>query len=164
MKNLFFVILTLIIAVSCTSKQEQVNGKWPYGPSDEFKESLTSGDTLSLTETCTQIMQYFKDGQNEVALSQLYQWNEGNLELIPLSDECKNKLNKNFVLFPVENFELNSFEFNLPDDNTFSFDIIFTAVGSDGSPKEGRTKFGLCPVRKDDKWFLTVKGMEHGLN
>lgn len=164
MKKISLFICLFVIFAACSKKEEQPTGKWPISASEQFTSTLTKTDTLFLKETCTQCMEFFKTNQNDLALDKLYQWNEDETALIPLSDECKRKLNKNFTLFPVENYEMNGFSFNLPEDNTFSFDIIFTAIGSDGSPKEGRTKFAFCPVKKDGNWFLTVKGMEHGSN
>lgn len=74
--------------------------------------------------------------------------------ILPMSDEKAQSLIKQFTLFPVLDNHLVDFQFGDAADNLMRFKVVFA---KDEQGKEDAINFGLNPIRKDGKWYLTVR-------
>lgn len=99
-------------------------------------------------------MDKLKSGQIEEALGMLYMSGEGNA-LQPLSDEMKKNLKRRFTFFPVKSYVLEYFLFSDENTNDVKYAVKFTE-GEKGNASD-ITAFMFNPVRKEGKWYLTVK-------
>lgn len=71
-----------------------------------------------------------------------------------MSEEKLKSLTKQFSLFPVLDQHLVDFKFGDAGDNLMRFKVVFA---KDENGNEDAINFGLNPIRKDGKWYLTVR-------
>lgn len=149
--SIVFVSFLFSVALSsCSSKQEQKEGPSAH---DVFVSSLTAADTTEVINLCQEFFNKLTAGDQESALGMLSASDEAG-EVLPLSEEKLQSLKKQFTLFPVLDNHLVDFKFGDAADNLMRFKVVFA---KDEQGKEDAINFGLNPIRKDGKWYLTVR-------
>lgn len=153
MKNLFYFVVLFCLTVSIASCSSNESKKEGPSQHDLFVSSLTKADTTEVLELCEQFFAQLKAGEKEAAFSMLSLSNEEG-EVIAMTDEKKQSLNRQFTLFPVLDNHIVDYTFGEAADNLVRFKVVF---GKDEQGKEDAINFGLNPIRKDGKWYLTVR-------
>ena len=154
MKKIFsfcFALLSVsVIAVSCSSKSES---SAEVSSHDAFVSSLSSADTAEVLNLCQEFFTKLTAGDKESAINMLSLSNDSGM-ILPMTDEKIQSLTKQFTLFPVLDNHLVDYTFGDAADNLMRFKVVFA---KDEQGKEEAINFGLNPIRKDGKWYLTVR-------
>ena len=155
MKKLVYVgmcLLALLATTSCNKK-----GQTKAEESQEFRNSLTNTDTLSMLNICDSCMMLLQDKNLEGALAMLYEYDDSTGQVSSLSDETRQRYERLFNMFPVLSFQRVKYTFMLEGLNDVKYDVVFAEEEHpevNGVPK---TSFMFNPVRVDGTWYLTVK-------
>lgn len=153
MKKIFYFVLVTFLGMtvlsSCSKKEEKA------GPSEheQFVASLTSADTTEVLNMCQDFFTKLSQGDKEGAIAMLSLSNDSG-DVIAMTEEKIQQLTSQFTMFPVLDNHLVEYTFGEAADNLMKFKVIF-AKDEDG--KEEAINFGLNPIRKDGKWYLTVR-------
>ena len=151
MKKIFYFILVSLVGTailtSCAKKADQPSAH------DEFVASLTSADTTEVLNMCQEFFTKLSQGDKAGAIGML-SLSDSLGAVLPMTEEKSQQLTKQFSLFPVLDNHLISYTFGSAADNLMKFKVVF-AKDEDG--KEEAINFGLNPIRKDGKWYLTVR-------
>ena len=151
-KILYFVILSFVgisVLTSCSKKQEKAE------PSahDQFVASLTTADTTEVLNMCQDFFTKLSQGDKEGAIAMLSLSTDSG-EVIAMTEEKIQQLTRQFTMFPVLDNHLVEYTFGEAADNLMKFKVVFA---KDEQGKEDAINFGLNPIRKDGKWYLTVR-------
>ena len=153
MKKIFYFVLVSFLGMaflaSCSKKEEKA------APSahDQFVASLTSADTTEVLNMCQDFFTKLSQGDKEGAIAMLSLSTDSG-EVIAMSEEKIQQLTRQFTLFPVLDNHLVEYTFGEAADNLMKFKVVFA---KDENGKEEAINFGLNPIRKDGKWYLTVR-------
>lgn len=152
MKKIFYFALVsflgLAVLASCTNKE-----KSDASAHDQFIASLTSADTTEVLNMCQEFFTKLSQGDKEGAIAMLSLSTDSG-EVIAMSEEKIQQLTRQFTLFPVLDNHLVEYTFGEAADNLMKFKVVFA---KDENGKEEAINFGLNPIRKDGKWYLTVR-------
>ena len=151
-KILYFVILSFVgisVLTSCSKKQE----KSEPSAHDQFVASLTTADTTEVLNMCQEFFTKLSQGDKEGAIAMLSLSTDSG-EVIAMTDEKIQQLTRQFTMFPVLDNHLVEYTFGDAADNLMKFKVVFA---KDEQGKEDAINFGLNPIRKDGKWYLTVR-------
>ena len=146
---LFFVSASLVVS-SCSSKSENSNGPSAH---ESFVASLSSADTAEVLNLCQEFFTKLSSGDKEAAIGMLSLSNDSGF-ILPMAEEKAQSLIKQFTLFPVLDNHLVDYTFGDAANNLMRFKVVFS---KDEQGKEDAINFGLNPIRKDGKWYLTVR-------
>ncbi len=146
---LFFISASLAIS-SCSTKSEQTSGPSSH---DAFVASLSSADTAEVLNLCQEFFSKLTSGNKDAAIGMLSLSNDSGI-ILPMTDEKIQSLTKQFTLFPVLDNHLVDYTFGDAADNLMRFKVVFS---KDEQGNEDAINFGLNPIRKDGKWYLTVR-------
>ena len=152
-KILYFVfslVLSSVLFVSCSSKEQQ---KTEVSAHDSFVSSLSSADTAEVLNLCQEFFAKLQQGEKESAIGMLSLSNDSGM-ILPMTEEKIKSLTSQFTLFPVLDNHLVDYTFGDAADNLMRFKVVFA---KDEQGKEEAINFGLNPIRKDGKWYLTVR-------
>ena len=141
-----FIFLSLI--TSCNNQK----GK-EISAHDAFISSLTTADTTEVLNLCQDFFTKLNAGDKEAAVAMLSLSNDSG-EVLPMTEEKALSLVRQFTLFPVLDNHLEDYIFGDAADNLMRFKVVFA---KDENGKEESINFGLNPIRKDGKWYLTVR-------
>ena len=147
-----FSLLVLMTAASCSNKE-----KTKADQSQEFRGSLTETDTLRMLGISDSCMVLLQNSDLEGAMAMLYEYNDSTGQVLPLSDETRQRYQRLFTMFPVKSFQRVKYTFMLEGLNDVKYDVIFAEEEHpevNGVPK---TSFMFNPVKVDGTWYLTVK-------
>lgn len=154
MKKFYYFFITLFLSyfafISCTNNSEKNDQQSSH---EAFVSSLSSADTTEVINLCQDFFSKLAGNAKEEALAMLSLSNDSG-EVLPMTEEKLQSLNRQFTLFPVLDQHLVDFKFGNASDNLMRYKVVF-AKDEDG--KEECINFGLNPIRKDGKWFLTVR-------
>lgn len=152
MKKFSIIALAFISLVFVSCKKEQTREE----AISEFQSQLTAQDSTIMLEICNDCMDLLRDGKVEDALNSLYEYDDSTGVVSPLSKEMRNRLSRQFAIFPVLEYELDYFSFQLEGCNDVRYNVIFRD-GGDEQTGEFVTKFMFNPVKVDETWYLSVK-------
>lgn len=127
----------------------------PIDEKMEFINGLTGKDTVEVMTKSKKCMDILKSGRIRDAIGMLHQLNEDTGEIYPISDEQRERLEARFAIFPVIDYEVESFTFVSEKDNEIIYRIIFEEKIADEAP--ATIRFQWSPVKKNGVWYLTVK-------
>lgn len=153
MKKIFPLVLTLLflsLAISSCSKSAKNS---EVSSHDAFIATLTTEDTTEVLNLCQDFFTKLASGDKEAAINMLSLSND-SCQIIPMTEEKKQSLIKQFTIFPVLDNHLVDYTFGDAADNLMRFKVVFA---KDEQGKEDAINFGLNPIRKDGKWYLTVR-------
>lgn len=154
MKNIFYSVILLFVGISvfssCSSKKED---KIIPSSHDQFVSTLTSADTTEVLNLCQEFFSKLTQGDKEGAIAMLSLSTDTG-DLLDMNDDKKTQLTRQFTMFPVLDNHLVDYKFGDAADNLMRFKVVFAR---DEQGKEEVINFGLNPIRKDGKWYLTVR-------
>ncbi len=157
-KNLIKILCVSIVALIAVSCGEARKERKPITKEDlqaEFINGLSGSDTLEVMELSKKCMDVLKKGRIADAVSMLKTIDAETGDIIPVTDEQRVRLEKRFALFPVVEYEIESYRFSTSDDNEMTYRITFEEPKAGEIPATIRLQWN--PVKKDGVWYLTVK-------
>lgn len=152
MRKIFYLFIISILGVSIFASCSKKDAAAPSAH-EEFVASLSSADTAEVLNLCQDFFAKLATGEKESALAMLSLSTDSG-EVVAMTDEKLQSLTRQFTLFPVLDQHLVDYKFGDAADNLMRFKVVF-AKDEDG--KEETINFGLNPIRKDGKWYLTVR-------
>ena len=115
---------------------------------------LTTKDSTEIKNLCTQYMDLLKEKKYDEAFDMLYCVDTlQNLQKIP--ETQRQTMRSMFNVFPVLNYHLYEMKFVSEFDTKVRYNIEFFEKAPDDN-RPNTTAIYLRPIRKDDKWYLTV--------
>jgi hypothetical protein len=155
MKKLHYILIA--VAVVCLGTACSNKNKTREEKVEEFRSMLTASDTTQMLQICDNAMELLKGKKIDQVLSSLYEYNDSTEELTPLSDDLKQRLQRQFKMFPVLDYERKYYSFMLEGCNDVKYQITFATAEQVGSDKPATTMFMFNPVKVDGEWKLCVK-------
>ena len=155
MKKLSCVLMvfaSVIVFLGCSDKKAMTREE----KIEEFQSLLTASDTTQMLQLCDNAMEQLKGKMVDEVLASLYEYDDSLKELKPLSEEMRNRMQRQFQMFPVLDYECQYYSFMLEGCNDVKYKITFaTAEQTGGEP--ATTMFMFNPVKVGDEWKLCVK-------
>lgn len=146
--------LTLFLAFpSCSRKANQTREELIK----EFRNSLTSQDTLAMLNLCDEAMEQLKQKNYDSVLSSLFEYNDSTKEVSPLSDKTTKRYEKMFKMFPVLSYTRQYYSFMLEGCNDVKYEVTFVDAEHSGTGEPAKTMFMFNPIRVNGEWKLCVK-------
>jgi len=112
----------------------------------------TSSDSTAVITMTTQFLDMLSKDNLEGALDMLYDANDD--ELLPISQERRQQLQKVFKTFPVLSYKIDGFDFYSDDDSQVRYTYHFMEGTAENIPTT--TTGVLNFYRRDGKWYLSV--------
>lgn len=109
---------------------------------------------LKLSNDC---MELLKAKKIDNALSMLYEYNDSTKEVTPLSEKSRKRYERMFHIFPVLDYKMEYYSFQLEGVNDVKYRIIFGQEDQPDVNGEAATALMFNPVKVDGNWYLTVK-------
>ena len=154
-KLVYFSLMALILLCVSSCKK-----KTPLQKMEEFTSSLTSADTTQMLKLSNDCMELLKAKKIDNALSMLYEYNDSTKEVTPLTPQARKRYERMFRIFPVVDYELVYYSFQLEGINDVKYKIIFAQEENVAENGEAATALMFNPVRVDGTWYLTVKNTD----
>lgn len=148
-----YVLSLLLIVTSCGEKKSSSIS--PIDEKTEFISGLRGADTIEVMTKSKKCMDILKTGRIRDAVGMLHEINDETGEISPISEELRARLETRFSIFPVIDYEIESFSFSTEKDNEIVYRITFEEVEKDEAP--ATIRFQWSPVKIDGVWYLTVK-------
>lgn len=148
---LFISGMILMIVASCNgekSRQERVA---------EFRQGLTSEDTLAMLQMCDDAMEQLKAKDFDRFFANLYEYTDSTQEVKLVSEATKKTYQRRFMMFPVLEYERTGFSFQLEGCNDVRYKVTFALPDSIGTSDAPVTHYMFNPVKVDGIWKLCVK-------
>lgn len=154
MKKLAYIMFIVLVAVFTSSCKEK---KTRMQQVQEFRNSISSIDTTQMLKLCNDCMDLLKAQKVDDALSMLYEYNDSTKEVQPLTDKTRKQYERRFKVFPVLEYTMDYYSFQLEDVNDVKYRITFAL--EENPEQNGKAVTGLMfnPVKLDGVWYLTVK-------
>ena len=153
MKKIFIFVFLSFVGISYFSSCSPKADKNETTSHDMFVASLTSADTTEVLNMCQEFFTKLAQGDKESAFAMLSLSTDSG-EVIAMTEEKIQQLTRQFTMFPVLDNHLVEYTFGDAADNLMKFKVVFA---KDEQGKEDAINFGLNPIRKDGKWYLTVR-------
>lgn len=145
--SLFLISSFLLVSLSSCKKDQPKMTEKPL-------LILTAKDSTEIKNLCTQYMDLLKEKKYDEAFDMLYCVDTlQNLQKIP--ETQKQTMRSMFNVFPVLNYHLYEMKFVSEFDTKVRYNIEFFEKAPDDN-RPNTTAIYLRPIRKDDKWYLTV--------
>lgn len=152
-KVLFFSFVLGSCLASCSSNKKEDKNTIEQMET-EFRTSLSSSDSIRVLTLCDSVMTLIKENKLDEAISCFYDVDSlGNLT--KLDDARVKQLQRKFTMFPVREFSLKTFYFNLADQNIVEYNVIFDDANS-------ITSVGFSPVKYVSDWYITIRKASSG--
>lgn len=154
MKRIFYfsiVVFLVFVFSSCgngSSKSEKTN---------EFQNSLTSADTTAMLEVANKCMDLLKSNKLDDAMTLLYEYDDSLGQVSPLSEITAAKYKHLFKVFPVLDYTIVYYSFQLEGLNDVKYKVKFAENLEDSENPDAFTSFMFNPVKVGETWYLTVK-------
>jgi len=146
------LVLTYSSCTSCSSEKKSKKDR-----KMEFKENLTSEDTVRMLKLADDCMELLKNKDIDLALAMLHEYDDSLQQVSSLSGATANKLRRQFEIFPVLKYEREYFSFVHDGANDVRYRIWFAEEPNPEQNGEPITRFMFNPVKVDGEWFLCVK-------
>ena len=153
MKKLIFFSFAVLIMLSVSSCKKKTH----LQKVQEFTSSLTSADTTQMLKLSNDCMELLKAKKIDNALSMLYEYNDSIKEVTPLSEKSRKRYERMFHIFPVLDYKMEYYSFQLEGVNDVKYRIIFGQEDQPDVNGEAATALMFNPVKVDGNWYLTVK-------
>lgn len=154
MKNLAYIMFIALVAVFISSCKEK---KTRMQQIQEFRNSLSSTDTTQMLKLCNDCMDLLKAQKVESALSMLYEYNDSTKEVQPLTDKTRKQYERRFKVFPVLEYTMDYYSFQLEGVNDVKYRITFALEENPEQNGNAVTAMMFNPVKVDGVWYLTIK-------
>lgn len=153
MKNLAYIMFIALVAVFVSSCKEKTRMQQVQ----EFRNSLSSTDTTQMLKLCSDCMELLKAQKVESALSMLYEYNDSTKEVQPLTDKTRKQYERRFKVFPVLEYTMDYYSFQLEGVNDVKYRITFALEENPEQNGNAVTAMMFNPVKVDGVWYLTIK-------
>lgn len=160
MKKLSICFLSGLLFLSFASCSKKSDEKSRYQMVQEFRNGLTSEDTLVMLQICDKAMEQLKAGQYELVLANMYEYTDSTNEVKPLSDALKIQYMNKFKMFPVLDYQRTGYAFQLEGCNDVRYRVTFSTAEQAGTTDAPTTHYMFNPVKVDGTWQLCVKTAE----
>lgn len=124
---------------------------------DEFRSELTADDSTAMLQLCDAAMEQLKGKKIDQVLASLYEYIDSTQEVRPLSKDTQKRYRRMFVTFPVLDYELKYFSFQLAGCNDVRYEVIFATAEQAGTAEPAKTAYMFNPVKIDGVWVLCMK-------
>lgn len=153
MKKLAYIMFIALVAVFVSSCKEKTRMQQVQ----EFRNSLSSTDTTQMLKLCNDCMDLLKAQKVENALSMLYEYNDSTKEIQPLTDKTRKQYERRFKVFPVLDYTMDYYSFQLEGVNDVKYRITFALEENPEQNGNAVTAMMFNPVKVDGVWYLTIK-------
>ena len=158
MRKVSFLMLVSLIALlfaSCGNKKPKDFKREYVDPRMVYGMDRSEKDTTELIQLTTSYLESLKKQNYDEALSQLYDFNQKDSTIIPLTNELKAELIANFKAFPVVDYKIKEVLLYSDVDTEVRYDIVlFKKEKGDDTPN---TIQGVVnPRRVKGRWCLTI--------
>ena len=159
MKRIFFfptLVLfgSIVLLSSCTNKKENISREQQI---QEFRNQLTTEDTLAMLNICDDAMEQLKQKNYDQVLSSLFEYNDSTKEIKPLTETTAKRYERLFKMFPVMSYSRQYYSFMLEGCNDVKYEVTFVDAEHTGTGKPATTMYMFNPVRVNGEWKLCVK-------
>ena len=118
---------------------------------------LTAADTTQMLQICDNAMELLKSKKIGEVIASLNEYNDSTEEISPLSEEMKQRLQRQFKLFPVIEYKRRYYSFMLEGLNDVQYEVTFADSEHSANGKPATFMFMFNPVKVDDEWKLCIK-------
>lgn len=150
----FALLVTVLMISSCSNKKDNVSREQQI---EDFRNQLTSEDTLAMLSICDDAMEQLKQKNYEQVLSNLFEYNDSTKEIKPLSENTAKRYERQFKMFPVLSYIRQYYSFMLEGCNDVKYEVTFADSEHTGTGKPATTMYMFNPVRMNGEWKLCVK-------
>ena len=157
-------VQTLLAAFSLLLVLTACGRKETVSEAEQFRSELTREDTTQMLALCGQCMETLKQGKIDEALSQMRLYNDSTRTVSPLSAEKQAELRRTFRLFPVIDYKLDYYSFDVEGRNDVKYSIEFFKKENPDDPTPNTIGFMFNPVKVDGQWYVTVKEADQDFN
>lgn len=142
---ILFSSVTILAFNACTSNSKKV----------EIPSIYNAQDTTLVQNMVTAYLEQLKAKEYDQALDMLSTLKTDSVVSVqPLSEEERMQLKKQFDVFPVLNYKLESEDWTDDDHIVYTYLVEFFEK-EPGSDIPNTVKLVLNPFRKDGRWYLT---------
>lgn len=162
MKKINYILIAvaaLCLATACKNKAPQTREE----QIEEFRGMLTASDTTQMLQICDNAMEQLKGKKIDEVIASLYEYNDSTEELTPISDELKKRMQRQFKMFPVLDYQRKYYSFMLKGCNDVKYEVTFATAEQAGG-KPATTMFMFNPVKVDDEWKLCIKTQDKAID
>ena len=145
----FFAFLVVTTIVACDFKKTNQESE----ESDRPVFVFTDEDSIAVSALADQYVNYLNAGSFEAAADMLYQVH--NDSVVPLGGEERTGYIKAMSSLPSRGFQKKEITLNTDLDNRVRIVMLLTENGDLDNEKD-IMNFYLNPVKKNDKWYLTI--------
>lgn len=87
----------------------------------------------------------------------LYEYNDSTKEVQPLTDKTRKQYERRFKVFPVLEYTMDYYSFQLEGVNDVKYRITFALEENPEQNGNAVTAMMFNPVKVDGVWYLTIK-------
>ena len=156
MKKFNYVLVgvaVLTLATACKNKAPQTREE----QIEEFRSMLTANDTTQMLQICDNAMELLKGKKIDEVIASLNEYDDSTKELKPLSEQMKQRMKRQFNLFPVLDYKRKYYSFMLEGLNDVQYEVTFVDSEHSANKEPATFMFMFNPVKVDDEWKLCVK-------
>lgn len=152
-KFLFFIVLVLpLMLTGCGEGKKASQGE----PIPIFIE-MSQKDTTEVLDLTKQYLGYLTDGRIEDALAMIKVIDGESIKDVP--DELRKKQESSLKMLHPIRYEIDYYVFRFEDDCVLKYSgILFDK--EDGDPTPNKVAYYMKPVRRNNKWYLTLADSE----
>lgn len=155
MKKIFIAVTVVAVCLATVSCNK--NKKTREEMVEDFRSELTADDSTAMIQLCDAAMEQLKGKKIDQVLASLYEYTDSTQEVKPLSKATENRYRRMFKMFPVLDYELKYFSFQLAGCNDVKYDVTFATAEQAGTTEPAKTAYMFNPVKVDGEWKLCVK-------
>ena len=138
---------------ACHNGQKETATETESGNTDRPHFELTESDRRTVDDSLAVFLNLMRAHQFEQAVAMLWVW-DGEF-VCRLSEEATQKQLRIYRQLQGVDYRLESVEFNTETDNTAKYRVVLFEK-EEGDNRPNAISFGLNPIRREGKWYLTV--------
>ena len=149
----FLYILLLVALAACRGGQKESKLGDDTPIIEEPSIEINDADRKTVDDSLTVFLNYMRNHQFEKAVDMLWVW-DGEFVSRLSGDAARKQLSIYRQLQGVD-YQLESVMFNTETDNVAKYRVVlFEKAEGDNAPNS--VYFGLNPIRREGRWYLTV--------
>ena len=154
-RNICFILSIMLLAAlaACRGGQKDTTLGDDTPVIEEPTIEINDADRKTVDDSLTVFLNLMRDHQFEKAVGMLWVW-DGEF-VSRLSDDAARKQLSIYRQLQGIDYELESVKFNTETDNIAKYRVVLFEKEEDDS-RPNAVSFGLNPIRREGKWYLTV--------
>jgi hypothetical protein len=149
----FLLLALLFMATACQNGQKPQEAQEQTEDTGAMRIEVSEADRQAVNDSLAVFLGLMREHQFDKAVAMLWVW-DGEF-VSRLSPEAARKQAMIYRQLPGIDYKLESVMFNSETDNTAKYCVVlFEKEEGDNSPNT--IFFGLNPIRREGKWYLTV--------